>query len=216
MSKQSKSFSAPAIVVAVACAAIVVATVLGIRHSLVSPTPAASAATPVPQGTPIVQGTTIGKSVFADGDTLSGGRGQTVDGIECNLQEMLAKHDHVHLTLIFNGVQVAVPRYVGIVLRPDNQNCIYWLHTHDATGLIHIEAPDPSGAYTLGEFFDIWGEELAHDLIAGRQGDVRAFVNGMAYHGDLKAIPLAPRSQITLEVGKPFVPPPVYVFPPGL
>ncbi|MDE2572507.1 MAG: hypothetical protein KGM44_08315, partial [bacterium] len=174
------------------------------------------AAAPTPVGTPLVQGTTVGRSTFADGDTQSGGSGQTVDGIECNLQEMLSKHDHLHVTLIFDGVQVALPRYIGIVLKPNSRGCIYWLHTHDATGIIHIESPNPGGAYTLGQFFGIWGQELAADDVAGHTGEVHAYVNGVEYHGDLRAIPLGSFSQITLEVGKPLVPPPVYVFPAGL
>ncbi|TAM75011.1 hypothetical protein EPN44_09795 [bacterium] len=207
--------SGPAIVVTLASLLIVVAVTLGIRHSYSVSTPSAAEA-PAPQGTPIVQGSVIGKVLFADGDTASGGRGQTVGGIECNIQEMLAKHQHAHLTLFFDGVQAALPKFVGIVMKPQNQGCIYWLHTHDATGLIHIESPDPNGTYTLGQFFAIWGQELAPDDIAGHTGAVHAYVDGMAYQGDLRAIPLAPRSEITLEVGKPVVAPPLYAFPEGL
>ena len=208
--------SGPAIAVTLVSLLIVVGVALGVRHSYSVAVPPGAAATPAPQGTPIIQGTTIGKAVFADSDTASGGRGQTVDGVQCNVQEMLAKHQHVHLTLFFNGVQAALPQYIGIVMKPKNQGCLYWLHTHDATGLIHIESPEPNGAYTLGQFFAIWGQELAPDDIAGRTGEVHAYVNGMAYQGDLRAIPLAPRSEITLEVGKPVVTPPLYVFPEGL
>ncbi|HVA37477.1 MAG TPA: hypothetical protein VNJ51_07670 [Candidatus Dormibacteraeota bacterium] len=209
--------SGPAVIVTIVSILIVIAVVLAIRHSYAASVPvAAPAATPAPQGTPLIQGTTVGKRVFPDGDTGSGGRGQTVDGVACNLQEMLAEHDHVHLTLFFNGKQVAVPEYVGIVQKPNAQGCLYWLHTHDATGIIHIESPQPDGAFTLGDFFDIWGRELAPDDVAGHIGPVHAFVDGMAYHGNFRAIPFAQHEEITLEVGKPVVTPPLYVFPPGV
>ncbi|TAM61897.1 hypothetical protein EPN52_01870 [bacterium] len=208
--------SGPALAVAAISVLIVVGAALGIRHSYSASAPSIAAATPAPQGTPIVQGTQIGKSVFRDGDVAGGGHGQTVAGIECNLQEMLAKHQHVHLSLFFNGVQAALPKYIGIIAKPNNQGCIYWLHTHDATGLIHIESPQPGGAYTLGQFFAIWGQELASDDVAGHVGTVHTYVNGMAYNGDLRAIPLAAHSEITLEVGAPVVTPPLYAFPEGV
>jgi len=44
---------------------------------------------------------------------------------------------------------------------------------------------------------------------------VSAYVNGSPYNGDLRSIPLVSHQQIVLEVGKPVVPPPNYVFPPN-
>ena len=41
----------------------------------------------------------------------------------------------------------------GIGIHPPE--CIYWLHTHDISGIIHVESPD-NRTFTLGEFFDIW------------------------------------------------------------
>ncbi len=38
-------------------------------------------------------------------------------------------------------------------------NCFYWLHTHAADGIIHIESPIHR-IYTLGDFFDEWGQPL--------------------------------------------------------
>src|SRR3989304_3495456 len=49
------------------------------------------------------------------------------------------------------GEPVPVPEATGI-----RDNCIFWLHTHDSTGLLHIEAPEQR-AFTLGQFFAIWG-----------------------------------------------------------
>jgi hypothetical protein len=170
---------------------------------------------------PLVQATQVGKAFFPPGDTPAGGNGQPVDGIQGLSQEMLAVHVHAHLSLFYRGEQIAVPLGIGIVkpLRVVNGfaggGALYWLHTHDATGIIHVESPD-ARPYTLGDFFDIWGRGLGRNDVAGLQGPVHAFVDGRPYAGDLRAIVLTAHEQITLEVGAPVVAPPVYTFPTGL
>jgi hypothetical protein len=171
---------------------------------------------------PLVQGTQVGLPMFEPGDTPQGGHGQTIDGIEGSSREMLKVHVHAHLALFNKGQQIAIPYGIGIV-KPFQANQgfvsmgqgIYWLHTHDATGIIHVESPDDR-TYTLGHFFDIWGEPLTSREIAGLKGVVRAYVDGKPYAGDPRGIVLGAHTQITLEVGAPFVPPPVYAFPAGL
>jgi hypothetical protein len=184
----------------------------------VGPLVAQRAAAPIP----IVQGTEIGKGIFPPGDSARGGHGQTIDGIEGSSREMLNVHIHAHLTLILRGEQIAVPYGIGIV-KPfqavngfvGTGNGIYWLHTHDATGIIHVESPD-SRSYTLGQFFDIWGQSLSAREVAGLSGDVHAFVDGKPFTGNPRDIVLTSHLQITLEIGAPIVPPPVYVFPKDL
>jgi hypothetical protein len=171
---------------------------------------------------PLVQGTQVGVTMFEPGDTPQGGNGQPVDGIEGSSREMLQVHVHAHLALINKGQQIAIPYGIGIV-KPFQVNNgfvgtgrgIYWLHTHDATGIIHVESPD-SRRYTLGNFFDIWGQPLTSKEVAGLKGVVRAFVDGKPYAGDPRSIVLGAHMQITLQVGTPIVTPPVYAFPQGL
>jgi hypothetical protein len=171
---------------------------------------------------PIVQATQIGATKFEPGDMPSGGHGQTIDGIEGSSREMLQVHVHAHLSLFYKGQQIAIPYGIGIV-RPFQVNNgfvgmgagIYWLHTHDATGIIHVESPD-ARTYTLGQFFDIWGQPLAAGNVAGLTGPVRAFVDGKRFTGSPRGIVLGAHTQISLEVGAPFVAPPVYEFPAGL
>jgi hypothetical protein len=91
----------------------------------------------------------------------------------------------------------------------------YWLHTHDATGIIHIESPD-NRTYTLGNFFDIWGQPLTQDNVAGLSGPLRAFVDGKVYMGSARDIVLKAHQEITLVVGDPVPTPPRYIFPEGL
>jgi len=125
------------------------------------------------------------------------------------------------LALFIDAKQVQIPQGIGFGLQSPQspQGCLYWLHTHDASGIIHIEAPQieapAGGPFTLGMLFDVWGQPLTDSNIAGAKGPVTAFVNGAKYDGDLRAIPLHSHTEITLEVGTPVVPPPYYTFPPN-
>jgi len=143
-----------------------------------------------------------------------GGTGQTVDGIPCESSESLTYHAHAHLAIIANGQPIAVPANIGIPGR-----CIYWLHTHDATGVIHVEAPSPRD-FTLGNFFDIWGQPLSSAQLLGFKADdshsFQYFVNGQQYTGDPRQIPLSVHTLVTIEYGPAFVPPPPFTFPAGL
>lgn len=140
-----------------------------------------------------------------------------VDGIPCETSEQLAYHVHAHLTIFVNGQQVSVPAGIGI---DEKVQCIYWLHTHDDSGVIHVESPTEQ-QYTLGQFFDIWGQALSPTQLlgntAGAAHQVRAFVNGQPYSGDPRGITLGAHTDIVLEYGPPFPPTPApYVFPAGL
>lgn len=154
------------------------------------------------------------KGIIADSSL--GGRGQDVDGIPCQSMEVGVVHVHSHLALFYKGQPVQVPAYVGITPTATG-GCLYWLHTHGPDGIIHVEAGDVSapqgGPYTLGMFFDIWGEPLTRSQVGMFQGPVTAYVNGAVYDGDLRAIPLHSHQIITLEVGTPVVPPPNYKLP---
>ncbi len=137
-----------------------------------------------------------------------------VDGIPCELTERLLYHVHAHLAIIANGQPVAVPANIGIPGR-----CIYWLHTHDTTGVIHIEAPAPR-AFDLGTFFDIWRQPLTAsqvlDFTADAGHSLQFFVDGQPYSGDPRQIQLGAHTLVTIEYGPPFAAPPPFTFPPGL
>jgi hypothetical protein len=165
-------------------------------------------------------GTKFDKSKYPD--TAQGGRGQPLDGIGCGAQEYATLHVHTHLAIFYNGKQMQVPQYIGFAPNLAG-GCLYWIHTHDASGIIHIEAPDivpgkgaPYPYFSLATLFDIWGQPLERDNVAGLAGPVTAYVNGEKYAGDLRAIPLRAHQQIVLEVGTPLVAPPNYAFPPGV
>ncbi|GAC1300237.1 MAG: hypothetical protein NVSMB19_06440 [Vulcanimicrobiaceae bacterium] len=132
--------------------------------------------------------------------------GQPVDGISCDVAEGAVFHIHPHLTIFERGKPLAIPPDIG---RPVVPSCLYWLHTHTPDGLIHIEAPR-FRTFTLGEFFDIWGQPLRATAVASaraRPGQIHAFVDGKVYRGDLRKIELSQHTDITLEVGAPYVKP---------
>ena len=147
--------------------------------------------------------------------------GATVDGIACQTSEQVAYHIHAHLTIYASGVRQMVPAGVGI---PGPQQvvdgfveggkCLYWLHTHDSTGVVHIESP-VQRVYTLGQFFDVWGRPLSGTQVGRATGHVTAFVNGRRFAGDPRSIKLTPHAVIQLDVGK-VVPPQPFTFPAGL
>jgi hypothetical protein len=77
-----------------------------------------------------------------------------VDGIRCDTMEFTKFHVHAHLDIIVDGKPFIVPSQIGI--DPDGR-CLYWLHTHDNSGIIHIESPIER-EFTIGNFIDIWGQ----------------------------------------------------------
>ncbi|PZR58450.1 MAG: hypothetical protein DLM50_02915 [Candidatus Meridianibacter frigidus] len=173
--------------------------------------------TPGPNATqspiPLRDGASLGKPSLAPGNEKGGGFGAAVDSIECQTMEQARMHVHGHLALFVDGTQIEVPRYIGIV-PSESGTCLYWLHTHDGSGILHVESPE-FRQYTLGNLFDIWGEDLSRSHVGPFAGPVTAFVNGAKWSGDLGAIPLSAHQQITLEVGRHIVPPPNYAFPAG-
>ena len=162
-----------------------------------------------PEGIPIPQAPVLaGTSAMATGST--------VDGIGCLGQEQTLFHIHAHLTIYVNGSARQIPYGVGITgaqaeSTPEGPfvasgNCYYWLHTHAADGIIHIESP-LQRTYTLGDFFDIWGQRLDRTHIGPVTGAVTAIYNGQLYQGNPRNIPLNAHAQIQLEVGRPLVAP---------
>ena len=173
---------------------------------------------PAPDTVQLVIGDAVGTATFPDGNTDQGGQGDPVNGIACD--NSAPNYDiHVHLSLYVEGKQIAIGRGIG-VMDPQVINnfvlagtCFYWLHTHDATGIIHVEPPTAIQV-NLGQFFDIWGQPLSKTEVAGYQGAVTVLVDGEEYTGDPRAIVFEAHKQIALEVGTPVVTPDFYLFPP--
>jgi len=69
-------------------------------------------------------------------------------------QEAFDTHIHTQLVVNVNGQAMEVPAGIGI---DEASNRIAALHTHDATGLIHVESPEKNAKYTLDQFLTVWG-----------------------------------------------------------
>jgi hypothetical protein len=141
--------------------------------------------------------------------------GQTIDGIKCDTTEKVAFHIHAHLAIFVNGKQKQVPYGIGIGLPlrgvnsaagpfVTNGSCFAWLHTHAGDGIIHMEAPKQM-SFTLGQFFDIWGQKLSSTQVGPGHGTVTALVGGKVVKGDPRNIKLKAHELIQLDVGKPLV-----------
>ena len=152
--------------------------------------------------------------------------GERIDGITCQTGEELAYHIHAHLTIVVRGRSRQVPAGIGIAppyevaLTPGGRfvaggSCFAWLHTHAADGIIHIESP-VKRIYTLGSFFDIWGQPLNHRRVGPARGVVIAVFNGRVVTGNPREIPLLAHGQIQLDVGQALIDPEHISFPQGL
>jgi hypothetical protein len=154
-----------------------------------------------PNQTVLTFGGVVGTAHWADGNTSTGGSGGDVDGLVCAAGMSEAYHVHAHLAIINNGQWLAMPKNVGIL-----SQCNYEMHTHDQTGIIHIETPSVKN-FTLGQFFDIWGQTLSRTNVAGVTGTVVAYINDNGdvrrYEGELRDIPLTSHRDITLQIGTP-------------
>ena len=141
----------------------------------------------------------------------------TVDGIQCNTNEQLLFHKHAHLDIFVNGQLIYIPPQIGII--PDK--CIYWLHTHDEKGIIHIESPVKRD-FTLGQFFDIWSKKLNNPSefanTFGGKNTPDVYVNGQKVTSvNYREIKLQAHDEIALVYGKPpDTIPSSYDFPQGL
>ncbi len=131
-----------------------------------------------------------------------------IDGIECNTSEFTTLHIHAHLDFYVNGNHMTVPERIGIV---DNK-CLYWLHTHDSSGVIHIESPK-SEEFTLGQFIDVWNA-TGDFPISGATPKI--FVNGQSVNTMLNDTPINKHDEIALVYGNvPTTIPSFYQFGPG-
>jgi hypothetical protein len=87
-------------------------------------------------------------------------------------------HIHAMLHIYVNGLLVPLPADIGIDTAHGIETS---MHTHDSTGIIHMEAPRPF-PYTLGDFFAVWGVKLGPAQVGGLKGyggdKLHFFLNG--------------------------------------
>ncbi len=106
------------------------------------------------------------------------------DALKANLQSHggIAYHIHPQLTIEVNGEQQLIPSNTGIT-----NAGMRVIHTHDASGTLHVEPPYPVTLY-LKDFFTIWGEQsednrsfnqtCIFDYCENETHELNFFVNG--------------------------------------
>jgi hypothetical protein len=123
-------------------------------------------------------------------------------------------HIHQHLDIYVNGKHEGVPANIGIY---DGQ-FLTELHTHDASGLMHVESPVAKN-FTLGEFFGVWGVRLNADCVGGYCQEVtpwKVYVDGQEYTGNPAELVLKSHQEIAFVIGTPpKAIPRDYKFPPN-
>jgi hypothetical protein len=75
-------------------------------------------------------------------------------------------HIHAQLRIYVNGLLRPLPADIGIDSAKGIESS---MHTHDGSGIIHMEAPHPY-PYTLGDFFSVWGVKLGPAQVGGLKG----------------------------------------------
>ncbi len=158
-------------------------------------------------------------------------------GLTPGTHESFTYHVHAHLDIFVNGRPVRVPAGIGIDIADPKVHrrtvdgaatygyiklcprpCISPLHTHDITGVIHVEAQARTH-FTLGQFFQEWGVHLDGSCVGGYcepGARIVVFLNGKRHRGDPAAIGLASHEEIALVIGTPPTSvPSTYAFPAG-
>ena len=150
-----------------------------------SPTPAATAvASPSPSSTPATPSTSPGSSTGSA-------------EIQCDLGgHDAAYHVHSLVGVKINGQLYAPPANIGI-----GTDCMSWVHTHAADGIVHIEAPAAVHP-TLGDFMGLWAKSFPDDPLLKTAQDAIAAgnvtVNDAPFTGDPLKLVLEDKMRIFL------------------
>lgn len=127
---------------------------------------------------------------------------QRLSALDFPQQSDIGYHVHAALFVYADGKQVTVPANIGI----DPQGrFIAALHTHDTSGIVHMEATKPY-PFTLGEFINIWGVSFSDNNLGGYKvgnGNVlQLWVNGKRVT-DMVNYRMKPHDVMILGYGKP-------------
>ena len=191
---------------------VCLAAAIGIVSAVVLTGPSSTMATPrtIPWGeVPQLQG---GPAPWNSGSATLGER-LSAAGLHELTMEGAVVHIHQHLDLFVNGKKTPVPALIGI---DPTANLFTEIHTHDATGLIHVESPTKT-RFTLGQLFCEWGVKLTPRCLGRYRERISWWVNGRKMAGDPAQLVLEPHQEIVIAAGHPPSDvPQSYPFPAGL
>lgn len=116
---------------------------------------------------------------------------------QCVTHGRLGMHIHPHLSIFINGARQDIPANIGIA----SAICMRPIHTHDASGKLHIEWRTVRD-FTLGEFFKIWGKPFNSEQILDHKVNetykLTVTVNG-AHNGEYENLILRDKDRIVIE-----------------
>lgn len=96
--------------------------------------------------------------------------------LTCTTDMATQFHIHPYLEIMINGQAQEIPANIGVIA-----GCMNPLHTHDATGKIHVESPEERD-FTLGDFFAVWNKTFTKEQILDEKADethiIKETVNG--------------------------------------
>jgi hypothetical protein len=180
--------------VVVVAAGVVLFDVFALNHSSKPKPTAAMPSTPASVGTG--RDTPPPWHVPADASAAVAAAGLPMLG-----EEGSALHIHAHLDIFVDGKAVEVPPDIGI---DEAKHQISPLHTHDPSGVIHVESPTQA-EFTLGQFFSEWQVKLTADQLGGLRADgtnlLKVYVNGKPYTGSPGSVVLHPHDEIAVVYG---------------
>jgi hypothetical protein len=111
-------------------------------------------------------------------------------------------HAHALLHVYVNGQPVTVPANIGIDASRGIETS---LHTHDTSGVIHMEAAHPY-PFTLGDFFEVWGVRFSDTQLGAYSNSgsetVQVYVNGQRI-SDPASYELKAHDNIVVAYGEP-------------
>jgi hypothetical protein len=112
-------------------------------------------------------------------------------------------HEHANVQIFVHGKEEQIPTDVGI---NPSAGTIQSIHTHDDTGLVHLESSE-SREFTLGDFFGVWGVRFTPSCLGAycNEGDNRlqVFLDGEEVTDDLQDVQLDDQTVIVVTYGTP-------------
>lgn len=210
-----------------------------------TPAPSSSPASPTPSPAPSASTLSVGAGQTNGTNPIvaPSPSGSTIDGIPCTASMPTNYHVHFFVGVYDGSTEIEVPAGVGMVnpgpqdpsSSPPNQiltwTCAYSIHTHDASGMIHVETSSPTcgsapGAtgpcsmslYNFGNFLDVWGLSISSNNFGPLNGPVQIYTQASTppyctsactvpattlslYTGDPRAIPLYSHTVVWILVG---------------
>jgi hypothetical protein len=110
-------------------------------------------------------------------------------------------HEHANVQIFVHGQNERIPTDIGI---DPAGGTIQSIHTHDNTGLVHLESSE-SREFTLGDFFGVWGVRFTPSCIGAYCNDgnnrLQVFLDGEEVADNLRDVQLDDQAVIVVTYG---------------